>query len=68
MADSIPGGSQRMKYSAQNMTPALLSEIEVALARVRPYGSIEIYVQNSIITQITVRTIKKTSVGLTGSS
>jgi hypothetical protein len=64
MPDTFDPRRDKIRFSAQNMTPALLSEIEVALARVIPYGSIEIYVQNSIITQITVRTIKKTSVGL----
>jgi hypothetical protein len=64
MPDTFDQHRDKRRFSAQNMTPALLSEIEVALARVIPYGSIEIYVQNNIITQITVRTIKKTSVGL----
>lgn len=39
----------------------LLSEITQALESVK-YGSIEIFVQNKVITQITVRNIHKTSV------
>jgi hypothetical protein len=39
----------------------LLSEIKEALESVN-FGSIEIFVQDKIVTQITVRNIKKTSV------
>lgn len=39
----------------------LIEEIERALANIT-YGSIELYVQDKIVTQITVRSIKKTSV------
>jgi hypothetical protein len=39
----------------------LLSEIAQALESVK-YGSIEIFVQNKVVTQITVRNIHKTSV------
>ncbi len=39
----------------------LLSEITAALESVK-YGSIEIFIQNKVITQITVRNIHKTSV------
>lgn len=39
----------------------LITEIKDALASVR-YGSIEIFVQNKVITQITIRNIHKTSV------
>ena len=46
------------------ITPQLLLEIESALRMIRNYGSVEIYVQNSIVTQITSRNIKKTQVGL----
>jgi hypothetical protein len=63
MPNTFDQRRDKIKYSAQSMTPALLTEIEVALSRVMPYGSIEIYVQNSIITQITVRNIKKLSHG-----
>jgi hypothetical protein len=63
MPNTFDQHRDKMKLSAQSLSPALLSEIEVALGRVMPYGSIEIYVQNSIITQITVRNIKKLSHG-----
>lgn len=43
--------------------PNLFNEIKEALRNVT-YGSIEIFVQNKVITQITVRNIKKTSVDL----
>ena len=67
MAQAFIQGTAKVKLSTQKITPQLLSEIEAALHLVRNYGSIEIYVQNSIVTQITVRNIKKTQVGLTGS-
>lgn len=41
----------------------LISEIKTALKSVR-YGSVEIFVQDNTVTQITVRNIKKTSVGI----
>lgn len=48
----------------QKQIPAhLLSEIKNALESVK-FGSIEIFVQNRIITQITVRNIHKTSMDI----
>lgn len=47
--------------------PTIHEEIEKALQTVA-YGSIEIYVQNKVVTQITVRNIKKTSVSLASST
>ena len=41
----------------------LITEIHNALKNVR-FGSVEIFVQDSVVTQITVRNIKKTSVGI----
>jgi len=41
----------------------LVSEITSALKSVR-YGSVEIFIQDNTVTQITVRNIKKTSVGI----
>lgn len=53
-----------MKTTQKSLTNGysqeLIDEIVVALKRVGAYGSIEIYVQNSNVTQITVRNIKKT--------
>lgn len=47
--------------SSRNNRSNLLAEIKEALKSVS-YGSIEIFVQNKVVTQITVRNIKKTSV------
>ncbi|CAN5280981.1 hypothetical protein BH10PAT1_BH10PAT1_2510 [soil metagenome] len=40
---------------------AVVAEITKSLKSVQTYGSIEIYVQNGSVTQITVRNIKKTA-------
>jgi hypothetical protein len=48
------------KYSTHTISQTLLDEITNALKHVSPYGSVEIYVQDSTVTQITVRNIKKT--------
>ena len=47
----------------KKFSPTLLSEIEEALDSIT-FGSIEIYVQDKKVTQITVRKIKKTKVAL----
>lgn len=39
--------------------PSFLEEIQAALQTIR-FGSVEIYVQDGIVTQVTVRNIKKT--------
>lgn len=49
------------KLSQHTISSNLLDEIKDALESVR-YGSIEIFVQNKVVTQITVRNIHKTSV------
>lgn len=41
-------------------TPQLINEINQALDNLN-WGSVEIYVQNDVVTQITVKNIKKTS-------
>lgn len=38
---------------------ALTEEIQAALQNIK-FGSVEIYVQDSVVTQVTVRNIKKT--------
>lgn len=48
------------EYSTKNISKALLDEITSSLKSVSPYGSVEIYVQDNMVTQITVRNIKKT--------
>lgn len=48
-------------YSTKKISDALLHEIKEALRSVRNYGSVEIYIQKGVVTQITVRNIKKTN-------
>ena len=50
-------------YSVNKVSDSLLSEIKTALQGVNAYGSVEIYIQNGSVTQITVRNIKKTNNG-----
>ena len=45
-------------FSTQKITPQLLAQIVDALKN-KDYGSIEIYIQNYTVTQITERTITK---------
>jgi hypothetical protein len=52
------------QYSTHLVSQPLIDEIVYALQTVHAYGSIEIYVQNSTVTQITVRNIKKTSMSI----
>lgn len=47
-------------YSTQTISTRLLEELTQALKNVSPYGSVEIYVQDNTVTQITIRNIKKT--------
>ncbi|KKU57032.1 MAG: hypothetical protein UX78_C0001G0085 [Candidatus Amesbacteria bacterium GW2011_GWA2_47_11] len=49
------------KYSIQSLSPSLIDEIVHSLKMIHGYGSLEIYVQDNTVTQITVRNIKKTS-------
>ena len=49
-----------MSYSPNSIPSSLMDEIKDALKNVM-YGSVEIYVQDKKVTQITVRNIKKTS-------
>jgi len=48
------------EFSTQNITPRLISQIVDALKN-KAYGSVEIYIQNYTVTQITERTITKVS-------
>lgn len=48
-------------YSTKKITKSLIDEIRQALKNVRGWGSIEIYVQDHKVTQITERNITKTS-------
>lgn len=48
-------------HSTKKISENLILEIKSALKAVQPYGSVEIFVQNGNVTQITIRNIKKTS-------
>lgn len=48
-------------YSTKKVNTLLLEEITEALANIRGWGSVEIYVQDYKVVQITERNIKKTS-------
>ena len=49
------------EYSVKRISDTLLLEVKKALKGVNTYGSVEIFVQDGVVTQITVRNIKKTS-------
>lgn len=49
------------QYSTRKISKTLIMEVKEALGNVRTYGSVEIYVQDGIVTQITVRNIRKTN-------
>lgn len=53
-----------MNYSKANLSDRLMNEIKEELEKIG-YGSLEIYVQNNKVTQMTVRNIKKTNVTIT---
>lgn len=48
------------QYSTIKISPQLVQDIIGALQNIEGYGSVELYVQNNQVTQITVRSIKKT--------
>jgi len=50
-----------MDYSTKQVNEELLQEILEALKNIRGWGSVEIYVQDYKVVQITERNIKKTS-------
>lgn len=47
-------------YSTSQISEKLVIEIKKALESVNSFGSVEIYVQKGVVTQITVRNIRKT--------
>lgn len=51
-------------YSTQNVTPFLLEELKRAVESVPDFGSIEIFVQDGYVSQISTRKIKKTKIGI----
>ena len=48
-------------YSVRKVSPTLVFEVKKALRSITSHGSVEIYVQSGVVTQITVRNIKKTT-------
>jgi hypothetical protein len=50
-----------MDYSTKHTNEELLQEISDALKNIRGWGSVEIYVQDFKVVQITERSIKKTA-------
>lgn len=51
----------KVDYSTKKISKELIEEIKQALKGVNSYGSVEIYIQKGVVTQITVRNIKKTN-------
>ncbi|MEK7113142.1 MAG: DUF2292 domain-containing protein [Patescibacteria group bacterium] len=48
-------------YSTKKVSPSLVAEVINAIESINAYGSVEIYIQDSVVTQISVRSIKKTT-------
>lgn len=48
-------------YSTKKVSPSLVAEVISAIESINAYGSVEIYIQDSVVTQISVRSIKKTT-------
>ncbi len=48
------------KYSNITVSQGLVDEIIHALKSIAGYGSLEIFVQDGMVTQITIRNIRKT--------
>ena len=53
----------QLDYSTKKISKKLVNEVKDALKSIKSYGSVEMYVQDGIVTQITVRNIKKTNSG-----
>ncbi len=49
------------KYSTRSLSTSLVDEVLQSIKQVEGFGSVEIYIQDNVVTQITVRQIKKTS-------
>lgn len=48
-------------YSTKRISKKLITDIAQAIKSVDAFGSVELYIQDSNVTQITVRNIKKTN-------
>lgn len=51
---------QSQEYSVKRVSETLIVELKKALKSVNNFGSVEVFVQNGVVTQITVRNIRKT--------
>jgi hypothetical protein len=51
-------------YSTRKISEKLLNEIVESVQSVKGWGSIEIFIQNNIVTQITEKNIKKPKVDI----
>lgn len=51
---------QNPPYSTKRISKALLTEVADAIKKAGEYGSVELYIQDNSVTQITIRNIKKT--------
>lgn len=47
-------------YTVNKVSQKLLKDIKSSLESIEGWGSMEVYVQDGVVTQITVRNIKKT--------
>jgi hypothetical protein len=56
----MPDIPQTPTYSTKKISETLVVEIKQALKSVKAYGSVEIFIQDGSVTQITVRNIRKT--------
>jgi len=48
-------------YSTRRVSSDLLEELKQALKEVKGWGSVEVYIQNHKVVQVTSRNIKKTN-------
>lgn len=48
-------------FSTKRISQPLLDKIKIALKSIDSFGSVELFVQDNIVTQITVRNIQKTN-------
>jgi hypothetical protein len=51
----------QLDYSTKKISSTLVMDLKKALKSVDSYGSVEVFVHNGVVTQITVRNIKKTN-------
>ncbi len=47
------------KYSTKNISDGLLKELSESIKKIDGWGSIEVFIQNHCVTQITEKNIKK---------